>query len=138
MAMRNRRLMKNLCYILLMTVLCLSACKQKLPPDIWEKEQMIEFLTEALLLEAKVSTAELPKQKTDSLYNCYYEELFAYYNTTQEIWQKNIEYYKDKPRKMDDIYKEVVSRLTLLENIKPHEHQRPKSDSVEQKTFKIQ
>ena len=118
----NHRLMKKLCCVLFTAlVLCLSACKPSLPPDIWEKEKMIEFLVDAQLLEAKVSVKDLPKKQSDSLYARYYKELFAYYNTTQEIWVKNMEYYHNKPERMDDIYKEVISRLTLLESIKQHE-----------------
>jgi len=118
MATFNSRFMKNLCYALLTLVLCLSACKPKTPPDIWDKEKMTEFLVEAQLLEAKISVQELPKPQADSLYARSYEELFAFYNTTREIWQKNIEYYRDKPTEMNEIYKEVVERLTLLENMK--------------------
>jgi superfamily II DNA or RNA helicase len=113
-------------------MLCLSSsCKQKSPPDIWEKEKMIEFLVDAQLLEAKVTTKELPKKQRDSLYARFYEELFAYHNTTQEIWQKNIEYYRDKPEEMDDIYKEVVLQLTLLESTV--QHKQPNRDILERK-----
>jgi len=119
-------------------LLSLSACQwNSLPPDIWEKEQMTEFLVEAQLVEAKVDAQELPKQQKDSLYTSSYEELFAYYNTTREIWQKNIEYYRDKPEEMDEIYKEVVLRLTLLESTVQHE--RTGRDTLERKIkeFKI-
>jgi hypothetical protein len=112
----STRLMKNLCFILILFLLCLSACKQNLPPDIWKKEKMIEFLVDAQLLEAKVTTKNLPKQQNDSLYACYYEELFVYHNTTLEIWSKNMDYYKDKPEELDEIYKKVVSCLTILES----------------------
>jgi len=114
--MFNGRFMKNICCILLMFMLCMPSCKHTLPPDIWEKETMIEFIVEAQLVEAKVLTSDLPKKQRDSLYTRCYEELFAYYNTNQVIWQKNIDYYRDKPEEMDDIYKEVVLRLTLLES----------------------
>jgi hypothetical protein len=118
-----------------MLLLSLSACKQNLPPDIWKKEKMIEFLVDAQLLEAKVSTKELPKQQSDSLYACYYEELFTYHNTTQEIWKKNIEYYRDKPEEMDDIYKEIIARLTLLESTEVNE--RSSLDTLRQRRLKI-
>jgi hypothetical protein len=122
MTMLNGRIMKKLCRILFIVfALCLLSCKPNLPPDIWEKEKMIEFLVDAQLLEAKVSIVDLSRKQSDSLYTRYYEELFAYHNTTQEIWKKNIEYYRDKPEEMDDIYKEVISRLTLLESINQHE-----------------
>jgi hypothetical protein len=121
------------------SLLCLSACKQSLPPDIWEKEKMIEFLVDAQLLEAKVSIEELPKKQSDSLYACYYEELFAYHNTTREIWLKNMKYYRDRPEEMDDIYKEIISRLTLLETTKVNEQQKLQlQDSLKRKKdFKI-
>ena len=137
MAIFNGRLMKNICCILLIVfVLCLSACKQKsLPPDIWEKEKMIEFLVEAQLLEAKVSIKDLPRKQSDSLYACYYEELFACYNTTREIWKKNIEYYRDRPEEMDDIYKEIIARLTLIESTGTHEPQ-PQDSLKRKKPFK--
>ena len=108
--------MKNRCCLLLILLLCLSACKQNLPPDIWEKEKMIEFFVDAQLLEAKISTQDLSKTQSDSLYARYYEELFTYYNTTPEIWKKNIDYYCSKPGEMDEIHKEIVARLTLIES----------------------
>jgi len=117
--------MKKIYLLLLFLAFCLSACKQKLPPDIWGKEQMITFLVDAQLLEAKVSVKDLPKKESDSLYACYYEELFAYYNTTREIWEKNMNYYRDKPEEMDDIYKEIIARLTLMESTELPELQRP-------------
>jgi hypothetical protein len=129
-----------------MCLLCLSACKPKLPPDIWEKEKMIEFLVDAQLLEAKVSNQNLPKEKSDSLLACYYKKLFDYHYTTHEIWQKNNEYYRNKPEELDEIYKEVVSQLTLLESTVQSESRTRdtsqrmelKKDSLKLKRFKIQ
>ena len=119
-------------------LLSLSACQwNTLPPDIWEKEQMTEFLVEAQLVEAKVETKEFSKKQKDSLSACLYEELFACYNTTREIWQKNIEYYRDKPEEMDDIYKEVVLRLTLLESTVQHEQTGRDTLERKLKEFKI-
>jgi len=120
--------MKKICCIFFtLFVLCLPACKhKKLPPDIWEKEKMIAFLIDAQLLEAKVTIKELPKNQSDSLYACYYEELFACHNTTREIWGKNTEYYRDRPEELDDIYKEIIARLTLIESMVTQEPQKSK------------
>ena len=128
-------------FVLFLFLLLLPSCTPPLPPDIWEKEQMTEFLIEAQLIEAKVDAKELPKKQKDSLYACFYEELFASYNTTREIWQKNIQYYRDKPEEMDEIYKEVVSRLTLMESRVQHERSERdtlgRRDSLRLKDFKI-
>jgi hypothetical protein len=134
--MFNSRLMKNICCLLILFLLCLSACKQNLPPDIWEKEKMIEFLVDAQLLEAKVSTKQLSKRENDSLYACYYEELFAYHHTTQEIWEKNMKYYRNRPEEMDDIYKEIIARLTLLESTEPNERLNQDTLPLQQKLLK--
>ena len=133
-----RKLPIGIIYKIFCVLFLLSACKwQTLPPDIWQKEQMAEFIIEAQLVKAKVDAQELPNQQKDSLYASSYEELFAYYNTTREIWQKNIEYYSEKPEEMDEIYKEVVLRLTLLESTVQHEW--TERDTLERKIkgFKI-
>lgn len=133
--MPNSRLMKNICCIAFALLLFPLACKQKsLPPDIWEKEQMTEFLFESLLLEAKVSIQELSKEQRDSLCAHYYEELFSCHNTTREIWGKNMNYYRDKQKEIDDIYKEIITRLTLLENTKQHLLKNTK-ETLKQKNF---
>jgi hypothetical protein len=112
--LKNR---KKYCIFLLSTLFLIIGCEQKnTPPDIWSRETMVNFLTEAQLLEAKISIKKLPTEQRDSLYLIYYEELFAAFNTDRETWAKNMEYYKNDPETLDEIYTEVISRLNLLES----------------------
>lgn len=92
-----------------------KAKKEKLPPGVWDKEQMIEFLTQAQLVEAKAKSAKIPAKQQDSLAKIYYEELFAYFDTDKESWEYSLQYYKKNSEKLNEIYAGVQTELSLIE-----------------------
>lgn len=99
-------------------IVLFSSCsrkKEKLPVGIWEKRQMVEFLTQAQLVEARLVTENSPLEKRDSFAEIYYNQLFTTYDTNKESWEQNLFYYRNYPDKLNEIYANVLSELSIME-----------------------
>ncbi|MDR0364944.1 MAG: DUF4296 domain-containing protein [Bacteroidales bacterium] len=112
--------LKFILFILTIMLFLNASCSriaknEKLPPEIWDKRQMVEFLTQAQLVEAKIKNAKVSAQRQDSLSEIYYNELFTHFNTDKESWERSLQYYKKNPEKLNEIYADVLTELSLLE-----------------------
>lgn len=109
--MKNRTLFNILLFLCLLCTF--TACKNvTIPDDVMSKETMVDFLSEAYLLEGfyAVETGyhyDLMKPEIVASY----DSLFARFGITQEDFNHSIDYYTQHPDLYQEIHQKVVDRL---------------------------
>ncbi|MDD4848746.1 MAG: DUF4296 domain-containing protein [Bacteroidales bacterium] len=81
----------------------------------WNREKIIEVFTEVQLIEAKLETIS-NIQERDSLAHVYYQSLWNEHQTNQQEFDQVFEYYAQRPEKMEELYAEIITRLTLMQS----------------------
>lgn len=87
----------------------------KPPPSLLSKQQMVSFLIDLHLTEAKMSYIEV--RKTDSLeiiFRNYEKYLMNQHGFTDSIYLQSYAYYLDHMELMDEIYDDVVDSLSVM------------------------
>ena len=105
---------------MLMIIFVLVGCHQdsaltKLPPNLLDKQQMVSFLIDLHLAEAKMSYIEV--RKTDSLeivFRHYERYLMDQHGFTDSVYLQSYAYYLDHMELMDEIYDDVVDSLSVM------------------------
>jgi ABC-type Zn uptake system ZnuABC Zn-binding protein ZnuA len=82
------------------------------PKNIITKQQMIDILVDCNLAEA--ATTYKQKQGKDIKYysSHYYNLIFKKYNISKEDFEKNLAFYSQNIEDIDEIYTEVINRLS--------------------------
>lgn len=99
--------------LLLLSILffCFTGCREEgivpKPKNLIDEETYITLMVELQLLDAWVFTSE-EISNPDSMK----QELFGYYNTTQELFEKSNAYYQSKP---EEHVSRIDSALKILE-----------------------
>ena len=109
-------------YLVLIVGLMMSCAKKNvvIPPDVIPVKQMIEVLTDVHLAEAAKDVA-MPTDTSKHTIDVYYTFIFKKYNLTKEKFQKSLNFYKSNPELMEEMYAEVINRLSELQ-AKPGNH----------------
>lgn len=96
-----------------LTVLFLCSCSSdKAPENLIDKEKFVPLMVDVHLADGYLATGS---QFTDSLRhrgNGLYEAVFKKYGVDSVQFKKSFQYYSYHLDDMNDIYKEVVARLT--------------------------
>ena len=85
------------------------------PPRLLSKQQMVSFLIDLHLAEAKMNYIEVGK--TDSLeriFRNYEKHLMNRHGFTDSVYLQSYEYYLDHMELMDEIYSDVVDSLSVM------------------------
>lgn len=102
--------------LLLITLTFLSlACHSDADKLPWDTKKTVDIFTEAQLIEAKLNTITNRNTK-DSLSEAYYQSLFEKYATNMEEFEQVFDYYSKRPEKMEDLYADIITQLTLLQS----------------------
>jgi hypothetical protein len=109
--------MKNFFLILFIVVLLGCVRKDNPPEDILSKQQMVSFLIDLHLMEAKINVTRFPKDSTKVYFPAIEEALFKKHNITDSIYFKSYQYYLNDMFEMEEIYSAVVDSLSLRERI---------------------
>jgi hypothetical protein len=105
-------------FLLLLTVALLGCVRKDKPPeDIMSKQQMVSFLIDLHLMEAKINVTRFPKDSTKAFFPVVEEALFKKHNITDSIYFKSYQYYLNDMFEMEEIYSAVVDSLSLRERI---------------------
>lgn len=110
--------MKILFYIaisLLMTA-CLSR-RDKIPEGIMTQDQMVAFLIDLQLTEAKISTLRLPEDTVKKFYEKIEQELYRKHGIRDSVFMKSMNYYIYDIKGIEEIYSAVVDSLSLRERL---------------------
>jgi hypothetical protein len=81
------------------------------------EEKMISFLVDLHLAESqsRLHAADTSKINDSVQKRLLFFELYRKHGITPEEFSNSLEYYISKMDKLDEIYNEVISRLTLME-----------------------
>lgn len=99
-------------YILFFVVI-ISSCnnKEELPKDILPQEDLINVIAEVEMAQALI---KLKFNTTDTIINqkAIFEDVFIEMNTTEEQFNKSLNYYSQQPKILLEIYEKVIIKLS--------------------------
>lgn len=104
-------------FFLLNSIICFSCSPkpEKLPSGILTKDSMIAVLLAVHIAESSVNGRGLTNQQLNQLVAGKYDDVMLKNHTTFDVFQKSYDYYLQHPDQFEEIYLEVVNRLTALE-----------------------
>lgn len=110
--------MKNIFYVLLLTIFVTACTEQKAPPPpgTLQESKMIDVLVDIHIAEALVSSETLTKDDAKKLFKMYEDSIFNIHNISREAYYNSHDYYTHDADKFKLIYKVVVDSLTARKN----------------------
>ena len=95
--------------------LCACSSEEIEPPEnLISKEQMIGFLIDLHLAEAKINTLGVPHDSAKLLYKHYERYLFEKHHIEDSAYYKSFQYYLQDLEVMDEIYGAIVDSLNVM------------------------
>lgn len=109
--------LKNITLVLLSLATLISCKRDQLPDGILNEQQMVDFLTDAHLLESYYSiTTNFHYEERANEIAASYDELFEKHHTTRAIVDSSRSYYLHHPDLYNAIYEQVLENI--VENAK--------------------
>jgi len=109
--------MKKL-YILFIFSMVLACVTEEKPPDnIMSQQQMIDFLIDLHIVEAKVSMLRIPFDSVKLFFTEVEDSLYRKHQISDSTYKKSYQYYLENITQMEEIYAAVVDSLSLRERI---------------------
>jgi len=109
---------------LICILLLIGACRKadvmnRVPSDLLTKEQMIPLLVDIHLTEAalKLNPSGVKPNEIKSYYSSAYLPVFNKYKTSPEQFNRSLQWYTRHIAQLDDIYTEVITRLSKLQTL---------------------
>ncbi len=107
--------------ILVFILLLLVACKDKNavehPEWLVHKDEMIGFLIDLHVAEAKLIKLGVKKDSSRKLFKVYQEELFEKHQIDDSIYFKSYNYYLGEVEMLREIYDAVVDSLNVKQQL---------------------
>ena len=95
---------------------CIQNSHEQYPSGILSKEKFTDLLKDCQLAESAINIKKL-KQPNDNMYSRkLYKEVFKKHQITEDQFNANIDYYKDKPKELLQIYSDVVDSLSKIQS----------------------
>jgi hypothetical protein len=107
---------------LVLTYSCSGESTAPKPTVFLDEERMIEITTDIQLVEAALNYRRNIGQDFTNTKAEYYAELFERHDIDLEIYQENVDYYNQKPARMEKIYDAVLKNLNDLQSDIPKEN----------------
>jgi hypothetical protein len=120
-----------LCFSFLLFLFSCSSETVKAPAGILPKDKMIDVLVDVHIAESSTESRGLTATQVNSLVLAKYEEVMKKHGTTMEAFKASFTYYEHHPDVFDEIYQEVVNRLTALEGKARARKATPKKEGVD-------
>ncbi|MBA3648863.1 MAG: DUF4296 domain-containing protein [Chitinophagales bacterium] len=89
---------------------------EQVPPDLLPKNKMTAILTDVHIAESALNTNGLTREQIDRAMAIRYQQIMKKDSVTYSQFSNTYDYYLHHPADMDDVYQEVVNRLTALES----------------------
>ena len=101
------------------------------PSQLLSHQQMVSFLIDLHLTEAKMNYAEVRQaDSTEILFRNYEKYLMNQHGFTDSVYLKSYAYYLDHMELMDEIYEDVVDSLNVMSTLEKAREQEAASDSL--------
>lgn len=100
---------------MVITLLCCSCEKERKPQDVMNEDQMIDFLIEVYLAEARLSTKIFNRDSAQLIFDPYEKLLLQRKGINDSILKKSYDYYIAHPDEMRDVMDAVIDSLSLRE-----------------------
>ncbi len=99
--------------ILSLAALLLAACnKNRIPDEVMQPDVMVEFLSEAYLIESFYAIeSNFQYQEVSPQIQASYDSLLNRYGVTEEKFARSVEYYTQHPELFDTIHARAIRRL---------------------------
>jgi hypothetical protein len=114
--------MKVRSLLIICLLLLLGACRQgdvinQIPSDVLTREQMIPLLVDIHLTEAslKLNQSNIKPGEIKLYYSSAYTPIFKKHKTSPKQFEQSIQWYTKHIDQLDEIYTEVITRLSKLE-----------------------
>lgn len=112
-------LLKNIALILLLIpalfISCSESKEEEIPSGLIEKPVFTEMLLEMQLVEAHINEVRVNQIYIKDSANHFFQEVFEKHNKTNEEFSTTMEYYVSKPSELQEIYGNVLDRLSEME-----------------------
>ena len=108
-----KKMTKTLVLISAAAVFALSGCgRDRVPAGVMDEDQMVEFLSEAYLLESFYAVeTDFNYSRMSGSIAASYDSLLAVNGITLADFERSIDYYSRHADKYEKIHKKVVKRL---------------------------
>ncbi len=101
--------------VLLMSFACVK--KEKQPENLMTKQEMINFLIDLHIIEARLNMSRIPDDTVKLFFNQVEDSLFRKHQVTDSMYYKSYQYYLEHIDEMESIYEAVVDSLSLRERM---------------------
>lgn len=89
----------------------------KPPADIMTKQEMINFLIDLHIVEAKINILSVPPDTVKKFFPEIQDNLFEKHHITDSVYYKSYQYYLTHVDEMEEIYSAVVDSLSIRERV---------------------
>lgn len=119
--------MKKILFLIFATLLltsCYTSHEKTLlakPDDLIIRDSLINLLAEIELIESAIRDKQNLGHEIDDLNEAFYATVFKKYNVSKEQFNRSMDYYKQDLNEMNDIYEDVITRLSVIESEVQHE-----------------
>lgn len=123
-------------FAVLISVVTLTRCAQdstlsEPPPQLLSKQQMVSFLIDLHLTEAKMNYTEVRQSdSTEILFRNYEKYLMNEHGFTDSVYLESYAYYLDNMELMDEIYEDVVDSLNVMSTLEKAREEEAASDTL--------
>lgn len=104
----------HFCFVILLVLFACSS-KPKRPEGVLPKEKMIEVMVDFQLAEASILYQQNHQQNVGFYTYYYYDTILKKHGISRADFRKSIDWYKNHLEEIDDIYGEVLSRLSSMQ-----------------------
>jgi Domain of unknown function (DUF4296) len=102
--------------LLICCLLWAGSCRRDSPPPgVLTKTQMVEWMIDIYLAEARASTWSLPLDSSYKIFLPHQDSLKHRYGIQDSTLRKSYEYYIERPTELEAIYDQVIDSLNLRE-----------------------
>ena len=101
----------------------------KIPDDVMSKNEMISFLIDVHILEAKMGQLSLNRDSAYEVFSHFESEIFEQHGVDDSLYNKSLEFYYMNPEIMEEIYAAVLDSLSLYERMSKGNLEETQSDN---------
>jgi hypothetical protein len=115
--------MKNYLFIVIISVGLLFSCKEQkepIPDNVLKPDKMVSVMTDIHLIEATLSTSNLPRDSSLFVFSLYKKDLYKKHGINDSIYKLSFDYYTSHPDLIDKIYERTIDSLTLRAGKEKH------------------